>query len=154
MPGWRSRSAVRLLSPAVLLALAGCAGTEQPPPAQTVPQTAASSCPPGLAPMRTVELLMGRNKAGRLVVTDAAWDRFLAEEVTPRFPDGLSVLDARGQWLGSSGRIEREPSKILYLVLPAGEGKRAELGQVIAAYKARFGQESVGVVETQACAGF
>ena len=39
---------------------------------------------------------------------DAAWDAFLADTVTPRFPDGLTVLDARGQWRDSEGLIGKE----------------------------------------------
>ena len=34
--------------------------------------------------------------------------RFLDDEVTPRFPDGLSVLDVAGQYRDPSGRIVRE----------------------------------------------
>jgi len=38
---------------------------------------------------------------------------FLQEEVTPRFPDGLTVLTAYGQWRDRSGEISREPSRVL-----------------------------------------
>ena len=33
-------------------------------------------------------------------VNEADWRRFLHREVTPRFPDGLSVVDVYGQWQG------------------------------------------------------
>jgi hypothetical protein len=44
-------------------------------------------------PWMVAELLFGRGN-----VSDRNWDRFLADEVTPRFPDGLTVFDAKGQW--------------------------------------------------------
>jgi len=140
-----------------LLLLVGCADRMAQPPVQAAapaPSVEAAACPPGLERMRTAQLLLGRNRAGREVVSDGAWLRFLGEEVTPRFPDGLTVVDAAGQWRGVSGRVERERSKLLLLVLPSGDAKAAELGQVINAYKTRFGQESVGRVETEVCAGF
>ena len=35
-------------------------------------------------------------------------------DVTPRFPDGLTILDARGQWRDSGRKqIMREPSKLV-----------------------------------------
>jgi hypothetical protein len=44
------------------------------------------------------ELLFGRNIEGRANVSDAQWTDFLGREVTPRFPDGLTVFEAAGQW--------------------------------------------------------
>ncbi len=33
-------------------------------------------------------------------ISEARWREFLDREVTPRFPDGLSVADVYGQWQG------------------------------------------------------
>ena len=60
-----------------------------------------SACPEGTEPFVQYELFMGRSGDAGEVVDDAAWDAFLGETVTPRFPDGLTVLDAHGQWRGS-----------------------------------------------------
>ena len=49
-------------------------------------------------------------------VTPAAWAQFLSEIVTPRFPEGLSVWQASGQWRSASGEVIREPSYVLSLV--------------------------------------
>src|SRR5882757_9515445 len=56
------------------------------------------SCTLPQKPMMEVELMFGRNIGGRFGVTDARWTEFLAREVTPRFPDGLTVFDTSGQW--------------------------------------------------------
>ncbi|GAV35862.1 hypothetical protein ROTAS13_03541 [Roseomonas sp. TAS13] len=102
------------------------------------------------------ELFLGRNRAGAPPVGEAEWDAFLASEATPRFPDGLTVLDAAGQWRGADGRVEREASKLLVVVLPgvtAGEA-RARLDPLAEAYRLRFRQESVLRLLGPGCAGF
>lgn len=43
-------------------------------------------------------------------VSEADWDEFIAEIVTPRFPDGLTFWRADGQYQDASGIIIREPS--------------------------------------------
>ncbi|MGG5890286.1 DUF3574 domain-containing protein [Falsiroseomonas sp. HC035] len=128
--------------PLVLLA-AACAAT---PPA----------CPPGLASATRLEGYFGRNANGAEVVTDAAWTRFLDEVVTPAFPDGLTVLDAAGQWRGRTGTVARERSKLLVVAIPGTDAAQAHarLAPVIAAYRSRFGQESVMVTTAPACLGF
>ncbi|MYB35434.1 MAG: DUF3574 domain-containing protein [Gammaproteobacteria bacterium] len=53
-------------------------------------------CSAGLNRFAEHRLFFGRSRQGVEVVSDAAWGTFLAEEITPRFPDGLTVLDAMG----------------------------------------------------------
>ena len=53
-------------------------------------------CPEGSDQFVKYELFMGRSNASGEVVDDDAWATFLGETVTPRFPDGLTVLDGRG----------------------------------------------------------
>ncbi|SHJ36823.1 Protein of unknown function [Roseomonas rosea] len=118
--------------------------------------TAPPSCPAGTAPAVVAELAFGRNADGVLRVGEADWSAFLAEEATPRFPDGLSSLDAQGQWRAPDGRIAREPAKLLWLVLPGATLEEASrrTEPLAAAYKARFGQESVLRSLRSGCAGF
>jgi hypothetical protein len=97
--------------------------------------------------------MFGRNIGDRLGVSDADFARFLDEELTPRFPDGLTVLDAAGQWRGASGLV-REPSKLVMIVLPGHADDRARLRAAADAYKARFHQEAVLVLTQPACAAF
>ena len=111
-------------------------------------------CGSGLERRTTVELYFGRNIGGTLGVSDADWAAFVDQEVTPRFPGGLSVVEVSGQWKGADGRIVREPSKAVTVVLSGEAGERAKLEAVRAAYKTRFRQEAVMWVERAACVGF
>ena len=111
-------------------------------------------CPAGTERYAEYRLFFGRNRGGVEVVSDAEWRAFLAEEVTPRFPDGLTVVDAAGQWRGPSGTIERERTKVLLvLAAPGAEGMR-RTGEIAEAYKHTFGQGAVLRVVGSACASF
>lgn len=122
--------------------LAGCA--HDIPPSQ--------HCPAGLAPARTAELFFGRNIGGREGVSDADWMQFVDKEIARRFPDGFTVSDATGAWRGADGRLVRERTKRLLVILKAGD--EARLAALRAAYKARFRQENVLLLEWRGCAGF
>jgi hypothetical protein len=123
--------------------LAGCA------------QVPAATCTglPG-SPGITAELFFGRTQAGGLI--DAtAWQDFLATEVTPRFPDGLTVIDAHGQWRQRSSRkVISEVSTIVEIATDAAPATIERLEAIRAAYRTRFHQESVGLVVTPNCASF
>ncbi len=110
-----------------------------------------ATCPAGQSPGRTVELFFGRNIGDRVGVSEADFQRFVDEELTPRFPDGLTVLDAAGQWRGASGVIGREPSKLVILVLPGRAGDEGKLDAVRQAYRIRFAQEAVLQTVQPAC---
>jgi hypothetical protein len=130
-----------------LLVLASAAGTGLAQPAQ--------QCWLTQNPAQVAELLFGRNIGGRLGVSEAAWRRFLDREITPRFPAGFTVIDARGQWRGPSReRIVREPSKMVMIVLPGEASDENRLKEIVAAYRKRFKQESVAVIVRPACVSF
>ncbi len=134
---------------ALLLALpllAGCTAAGGAPP----------PCPAGTAGATVAEAYFGRNVRDRAEVSEAEWTAFLAEVVTPAFPDGLTALDGQGQWRGRDGRILREGSKVLLLVLPGQDtaAARTRLRPVEDAWKARFRQESVLTVYRPACVSF
>ena len=112
------------------------------------------SCPPGATAGETAQLFFGRNVTGAHGVSDADWRAFVDAEITPRFPDGLTVLDAAGQWRGASGAVEREASKVVVLVLSGAADEQSRLDAVRAAYKARFKQEAVLLVRQKACVAF
>lgn len=112
------------------------------------------NCQGGLKPVTTAELFFGRSIGDSPGVSDADWRAFVDQEVTPRFPDGLTVIDAAGQWRGATGTIVREPSKALLLVLGDEPGEREKLDAIRAAYKARFHQDAVMLLERRGCVGF
>jgi len=104
---------------------------------------------------QVAELLFGRDVGNRVGVSEAAWRRFVAREVTPRFPDGLTVSNAIGQWRDpANGRMVREPSKRVEIVLPGRPDDGARLDAVAAAYKRQFHQHSVRAIVQSACVSF
>ncbi|MGF1566686.1 MAG: DUF3574 domain-containing protein [Nodosilinea sp.] len=89
------------------------------------------------------DLYFGRNIAGGGEVSEAEFQAFIDAEITPRFPDGLTVYDADGQFLDSSGTLIQEPSQVVTLIFEDTLANRAEVDQIIEAYKQQFQQESV-----------
>lgn len=88
-------------------------------------------------------------------ISEAKWREFLDREVTPRFPDGLSVVDAYGQWRGKGQRQpERERSKVLILAYPDGPENRTKIEAIRAAWKKMTGDESVLRVTTHGDVSF
>ncbi len=116
-------------------------------------QRLAASCRVGGKPMARLELLLGARTPNG-VVGPRAWARFLATEVTPRFPDGVTVLDGRGQWRGGSGRITREPARLLLIWYVPDESSEARIEAIRAAYRSRFRQESVLRADGLSCVSF
>jgi hypothetical protein len=101
--------------------------------------------------------MFGRNIGGELGVTEELWSDFVASEITPRFPEALTVDDAMGPWRDTvSGKVVKEPSKELQLIVPADAEQdiREKIDAIVAAYKTRFHQQAVGIVSRPACASF
>jgi hypothetical protein len=119
------------------------------------PAAAASTCHGALRPQQVAQLLFGRDVGGRLGVSEAAWRRFVAREVTPRFPNGLTIIDASGQWRDRRrGAIVHEPSKLIEIILPGRGDDQNRLDAIVAAYRRQFRQGSVGVIVQSACVSF
>jgi hypothetical protein len=76
-------------------------------------------------------------------VSELEWQIFLRDEVTRRFPDGLTVWEAEGQWRTPAGSIDHEQSKVLLLVHPDTAVARQSVLGVIEAYRKTFEQQSV-----------
>ena len=131
-----------LLIVAATLAALACSGSET-----------AITCDDGDAWIE-YQLFMGRNSGEAEVVTDEAWRAFLAEEVTPRFPDGLTVLDANGQWRGDDDEILRERSKVLLILAPPGGDARDNIDEIADAYTSQFRQDSVLISTKETCVAF
>jgi uncharacterized protein DUF3574 len=113
------------------------------------------SCNAPQKPMLEISLMFGRNIGGERGVSEEVWSEFVASEITPRFPDGLTVDDAVGQWRDTeTARVVKEPSKDVRVVVPAGADIQEKIDAIVAAYKQRFHQQAVGVVIRPACASF
>ena len=115
-------------------------------------QQLAPVCVPPLKAAVQVDLYFGRD-TDKGEVSESDWATFLADEVTPRFPEGLSVLEVQGQYREPSGRIIRERTKLLVIVLFDAANQQAKVGEIARAYARRFGQHSVFRVERPVCAG-
>ncbi|HZB38332.1 MAG TPA: DUF3574 domain-containing protein, partial [Beijerinckiaceae bacterium] len=88
-------------------------------------------------------------------VGEAAWRRFLDREVTPRFPDGFTVIDASGQWRSPGAvKLVKERSKVLVVAMPDDPDRRARLDEIAAAYKRAFNQDSVVSIIALGCVSF
>jgi hypothetical protein len=70
--------------------------------------------------------------------SEAAWRDFLDKEVTPRFPDGLSVMDVYGQWQGKDEKAENA----------------AKIDAIRTAWKQKTGEHSVLKVSQPADVSF
>lgn len=77
-------------------------------------------------------------------ISEAQWRAFLDKEVTPRFPDGLTVFDAYGQWLfrGKDGP-ERLNSKVLVILHEDSPQRRADIEAIRLAWKQATRHQSV-----------
>ncbi|MBW5255109.1 DUF3574 domain-containing protein, partial [Streptomyces sp. P01-B04] len=89
-------------------------------------------------------------------VTDRQFLDFIDSEVTPRFPNGLTIQDGRGQWRDSNGVIERERSYELTLLYPASEARLRDpqIERIRNAYEKAYAQDSVARLEEHTTAGF
>jgi|ERR1700733_5743398 len=118
-------------------------------------QPQALSCHGTQQVRQVAELLFGRDIGRKLGVSESDWARFVSREITPRFPDGLTVSNATGQGRDpSDGTIVREPSKRVEIVLPGAADDEARLDAIVTAYKHDFQQKSVAVIVRPACVSF
>lgn len=111
-------------------------------------------CAPGQQPMVNELLYFGTSKPGGGTVSAAEWQAFVDDTVTPRFPAGLSVWRARGQWRTAEGPIVAEDSHLLNIVHGGSPTEWAAFSDIIGVYKRRYQQESVLRVSSRVCAGF
>jgi len=115
------------------LLLAGCASQ---------PRELASNCP-AASQKPTAELLFGRGSNSVPTVSEAEFRRFLNREVSPRFPDGLTVVNARGSWTPQASSTIGDRPKLVMIVLRGGADDQAKLEAIRTAYQAQYHQESV-----------
>ncbi|MEW5684400.1 MAG: DUF3574 domain-containing protein [Pseudomonadota bacterium] len=121
------------------LVLAGCA---------TAPRQV-GGCPGGHAELRTAQLFLTAPPPARL--SDEEVRRFVEQEVTPRFPRGVTVMDSAGPAKASEALLVRDAPKVLMIVLPPKGDSYAAVEAVRTAYRGRFRQESVVVLPPPTC---
>lgn len=145
-----SHRAVCLL---VLLALAGCASTPPvaPAPAATATLEGDALRPASASGWVRSELYFGvgeetgpADRPQAEPISEAAWRAFLDKEVTSRFPDGLTVFDAYGQWLFRGAKEpNRLKTKVLVVLHEDSPQRRADIEAIRLAWKRATGHQSV-----------
>ena len=116
----------------------------------------------GCATVRTPTCLSGQQAAVQQLiyfgadtpsgrVTPEAFSRFLAETVTPKFPQGFTTWQASGQWRSASGDIVREPAYVLSVVHPQDDAQESAIREIVATYKTKYRQEAVLQVRSNIC---
>lgn len=77
-------------------------------------------------------------------ISEEKWRAFLDKEVTPRFPDGLTVFDAYGQWLfRGAAEPNRLKTKVLVVLHEDSPKRRADIEAIRLAWKQATGHQSV-----------
>ena len=115
----------------------------------------AIDCLDGMDPFVELNVYFGQETGDGQTIADSDWQTFLEEIITPRFPDGLTVLDAHGQRLDTDeGRLYRESTRVLNVLVPADatESGINAVREISDAYKARFDQQAVFHTALPACA--
>lgn len=122
--------------------------------ADVAPSRPSITCPTSSTVMARLELLFGMSRKDAAPVSDAEWQSFVDQEVTPRFPDGLTIVQAYGQWRNGSGVIIKEYSRVLMIWYQPKPESEVSIEAIREAYKARFRQESVMRVDGLSCVSF
>jgi hypothetical protein len=114
----------------------GCAGIKSPNYGK-----AGSACEEGEV-VRT-ELYFGLSMPGGGVVSESQWEEFVDGYITTKFKKGLTVVDANGQWVGETGEVIKEGTKMVILVHSDSKDAEEAIGYIREKYKELFEQESV-----------
>ncbi|MFA6958950.1 MAG: DUF3574 domain-containing protein [Thermoanaerobaculia bacterium] len=111
-------------------------------------------CPDGGRREIGESLYFGTSIPAGGVVSSEQWEAFVAHEITPRFPDGLTSWRAKGQWLGKNGEITHEESYVLYVVHPDTPERDGAIRAIVDRYRTEFHQEAVLRVRSSVCVSF
>lgn len=112
------------------------------------------ACRKGASTLARLELLFGTGKKDGTEVTEAEWQDFLAKVVTPKFPDGLTVLSGYGQWHTDEGKPDRESLRVIVIWYERSKQGEQKIEAIRDAYRTRFEQESVMRVDGVSCVSF
>lgn len=88
------------------------------------------------------------------IVTDSQWQEFLAQIVTPRFPQGLTTWSAEGQWRSATNENVKEKTHILHITHPNDDTTHQAVLTIVNEYKVRFKQEAVLRIRSNVCVTF
>lgn len=121
---------------------------------QSPPGGASLACHARAKPLAQLALVFGTQRKDTAPVSSKEWEDFLKGEVATRLPGGFTVLTGYGLWRGPISAFAGEASHLLLIWYEPAEGMDERIEAIRAAYKARFGQESVLRADTGACVSF
>ena len=109
----------------------------------------------GSEPWARTELYFGMDRADSTVISEREWAQFVAQQITNRFPDGLTVVNAQGQWRSRiTNEIVLEPSRIVIFYYPPSPATEASIDSIRTIYRSLFHQEAVLKVTSRAGVSF
>ncbi|WP_328300293.1 DUF3574 domain-containing protein [Streptomyces sp. NBC_00435] len=107
-------------------------------------------------PYQETRLYFGTERPdGRPPVGEREFMGFLDREITPAFPEGLTVQNGYGQWQ-RDGKVIHETSYEVVLLYPQKEAdeRGTRIEAIREAYEKRFQQDSVGRSDDEVTAEF
>lgn len=124
------------------------AATQQAPDARMMRAECAGS---GAKALARTELFFGLARPDGQMISADEFQQFVDREVTPRFPEGLTLLGGDGQFRGADGVTIRESAKVLILLYPHHGDNSRNIEAIRTAYVKAFAQESVLRVDGSSC---
>jgi len=125
-----------------------------PAMAPVSPASAAeTACAPPAKIMARVELLFGFGSTWTRV-SERHWDHFVSHEISPRFPEGYSLFEGKGQWRNKAGRVTRESSRMLLIWYDPTPEANQKIEAIRKAYKDQYRQEAVLRADGSSCVSF
>jgi hypothetical protein len=82
-------------------------------------------------------------------VTEAQWQAFVADSVTPRFPAGFTELRADGRWRDDRGAVIEERTRVVEIAHDTAPATRQRVRAIAFDYQHRFAQQSVLVTQSR-----
>jgi len=125
---------------ALVLALAACTTNDVYSQSSKTPDSKIPACENKL--WHETSLYLGRSINTGGEVSEADWHRFMSETVIPNFPDGFSVVDAKGFW-NNAGTTEQEKSKMLIILHTGTPVSRGKIDNIAQIYIEEFKQKYV-----------
>ncbi|BAY22096.1 hypothetical protein NIES2100_18590 [Calothrix sp. NIES-2100] len=99
------------------------------------------------------DLYFGQNAPGGGSISKNAFQKFVDREIAPRFP-GLTQFDAKGEVKNAAGKIVKEDSQVIRLILQDTLANEKAINDVLNAYKTKFGGGTLAVFDQDITASF
>ncbi|MBI5101143.1 MAG: DUF3574 domain-containing protein [Nitrospirae bacterium] len=88
-------------------------------------------------------------------IADSEWQYFVDFVIAPKFPDGITIVDAQREWINAQSRkMILERSKILVLLHKDGKSETEAIEYIRTSYKQLYRKNSVMKVDSKVEADF